>query len=312
MIEHYEKAAPPPKAPMRRDSSFAPAGLRAVPQGSCGHETWHPKVPGWRPPPDEVLSSQGWPLANTDLSWLMRVREQELEEARYLQRRMVPAEPLQHPAVELTCKFRPLAQVGGDFLDFFRLNNEQIGFYLGDVAGKGLPAAFYGALVAGTLRGMHKSGVPPALLLEMLNDRLRIRAIPGRYCAVQYGVFHVSSHELRYATAGLPPPLHITSRGCRQLDGTGLPSAMFDHARYDPYTVRLTAGDSVFFTTDGLLEARNPERNEFGSERLAAVCAQNAGVPAAILLSRVFAAADAFTGTARQYDDITAAVLKVA
>jgi len=241
----------------------------------------------------------------------MNIREQELEEARYLQRRMVPQKPLQHPAVELACKFQPVAHVGGDFLDFFGLNSEQVGLYLGDVAGKGLPAAFYGALVAGTLRGIHKSGVPPALLLEMLNDRLRLRAIPGRCCAVQYGVFDVSSHELRYATAGLPPPWHITLGGCRQLDGSGLFSAMFDHVRYDPYAVRLTAGDSVFFTTDGLLEARNPERDEFGSERLAAVCAQNAGVPAATLLSRVFAAVDAFTGGARQYDDITAAVLKV-
>lgn len=241
-----------------------------------------------------------------------KVREYEIEEARNMQQAMVPTEPLRAHPVEFACKFRPVTEVGGDFLDYFWLPDRRLGFYLGDVVGKGLAAAMYAALAIGTFRGIHKTGMPPTSVLELLNERLRMRVLPGRYCAVQYAVFDPPSWQLWFANAGLPLPLHISSAGCCELGEGGLPSGMFAGARYTQHTVRLASGDAVLFTTDGLLDARNREGEEFGIERLIAVCAENKNKPAEILLGFIFAAVELFSAGAPQQDDMTAAVLKLA
>ena len=239
------------------------------------------------------------------------IRAHELEAARGVLQGMVPTGLLQGHPVELAFRFRPAAQVGGDFLDFFWLDKQRLVLYLGDVAGKGLPAALYGALAAGTLRGFHKSGVTPPALLELLNQRLRIRVFPEHYCAVQYAVFDASLGEIRYASAGLPPPLHVTATDCVQLDGAGLPPGLFDGSRYETFTAQLAPGDAVLFATDGLTDARNAKREEFGTEQLVKVCARHRKESAETLLGLIFEALDTFVAGAPQHDDITAAILKI-
>jgi sigma-B regulation protein RsbU (phosphoserine phosphatase) len=161
------------------------------------------------------------------------------------------------------------------------------------------------------LRGFHKSGVTPPAILELLNQRLRIRVFPEHYCAVQYAVFDVSLGEIRYASAGLPPPLHVTATACVQLDGAGLPPGLFDGSRYETFTAQLAPGDAVLFATDGLTDARNAKREEFGTERLVKVCARNRKESADALLGLIFEALDKFVAGAPQHDDITAAILKI-
>ena len=241
-----------------------------------------------------------------------RLREGELEEARSLQLALVAVEPVRGETVEVASKFRPYAAVSGDFLDMFWLSDGRLGFYLGDVVGKGLPAAMYAALAVGTLRGVKKTGEEPKDVLELLNRRLGMRMPPSRYCAVQYGVFYPPTRQLWYANAGLPRPVHITAGGCRELGEGGLPSGLFPNTHYDPQTAQLNPGDSVLFSTDGLLEAQNSANEEFGVERLLEVCAGLCGQPAHIALERVFQAVDGFTLTAPQHDDMTAVVLKLA
>src|SRR5258708_13612836 len=100
-----------------------------------------------------------------------KLREEELEEARAIQSVMVAAEPLRAGAVRISHEVQPVAAVGGDFLDYFELADGSIGLYLGDVSGKGLPAAMYAALAVGTLRGVHKTGQSPSTVLSTLNRR---------------------------------------------------------------------------------------------------------------------------------------------
>ena len=240
------------------------------------------------------------------------IQRHEMQAARGVQRCMVPAGPLQGRPVELAFRYRPAAEIGGDFLDFFWLDNQQLVLYMGDVAGKGLPAALYGALAAGTLRGFHKSGVMPHALLELLNQRLRIRVFPGLYCAVQYAVFTAALGEIRYASAGLPPPLHVTATKCVQLDGAGLPPGLFDDSRYETCSTRLAPGDLVLFATDGLTDARNAAQEEFGIERVVEVCTRHREESAEAVLGLIFEALDGFVGGAPQHDDITAMALKIA
>src|SRR6266404_5036556 len=124
-----------------------------------------------------------------ELRALEKLREEELEEARAIQSVMLPAESLRAGAVMISHEFQPLAAVGGDFLDYFELTDGRtdgrVGLYLGDVSGKGLPAALYAALAVGTLRGVHKTGTSSHDVLATLNRRLMIRGLPRRHTAIQ-------------------------------------------------------------------------------------------------------------------------------
>jgi len=111
-------------------------------------------------------------LLPLDLRSIEKLREQELEEARVIQNVMMPAHPLCHAGVTISHEFQPVTEVGGDYLDYFKLSDETIGLYVGDVSGKGLPAALYAALAVGTLRGIHKTGMEPERVLSLLNQRL--------------------------------------------------------------------------------------------------------------------------------------------
>ena len=249
--------------------------------------------------------------AEVDRSAVERAREFELEEARNLQRAIVPSEPLHAGPVEIASRYHPVAGVGGDFLDYFLLPDWTLGLYLGDVVGKGLPAALYAALVVGTLRGIPKTGEPPANVLTLLNRRLHMRVMPGRFCAVQYAVFDPVTRVLSYANAGLPGPVRISARGCRELHDGGVPVGLFPDKSYDLHRVELDPGDTVLFLTDGLTEAQNRDAEEFGMERVFQICCQRRGEPAEALLQRLFAAVERFVGGHPQYDDMTAAALKL-
>ncbi len=240
-----------------------------------------------------------------------QVRAHEMEEARFIQQAMVAQEPLKAPELEFSVLFRPVAEVGGDFLDYFWLEDKQLGFYVGDVVGKGLPAALYAALAVGTLRGINKTGEPPPSVLAALNLRLRTRIVPGRYVGVQYGTYDPATHRMYFSNAGLPRPLLISGGGCVEIGEGGLPSGLFSHAQYQLSSLELAAGDAVLFATDGVTEARNAEDEEFGIDRLVEVCAAHRCKHADELLAAIAAAVDRFTAGMRQHDDMTAAVLKI-
>jgi len=251
------------------------------------------------------------PTAQLDLSSLLQLRESELEEARNLQLSLLPNAPLQFANAEFSSRFQAAAAVGGDFLDYFHLGDTRMGIYVGDVVGKGLSAAMYAALTVGTLRGIHKTGCPPMTVLSALNRRLRTRAVSGRYSAVQYAVYDPDSRELLCANAGLPRPIHFSGGKCAELGYGGLPSGLFDDARYDQYSILLQPGDAVLFLTDGLIEAHDFERDEFGVSRVMEICTAHLNSSADALLSRLFSAVDEFIGHTPPQDDITAALLKV-
>src|SRR5882672_385922 len=172
-----------------------------------------------------------------ELHAIKKLREEELEEARSIQSVMLPAESLRAGAVRISHEFQPIAAVGGDFLDYFELTDGRIGLYLGDVSGKGLPAALYAALAVGTLRGVHKTGTSPHDVLGTLNRRLMIRGMPRRHTAIQYAVFDPHSHELQIASAGMPGPFHLCGNGCRILELTGIPPGLFAATNYETLTL---------------------------------------------------------------------------
>jgi sigma-B regulation protein RsbU (phosphoserine phosphatase) len=243
-----------------------------------------------------------------ELQAIEKLREEELEEARAIQSMMMPSEALRAGAVTISHEFQPVTAVGGDYLDYFKLTDGSIGLYLGDVSGKGLPAALYAALAVGTLRGVHKTGTSPHDVLGTLNRRLMIRGMPRRHSAIQYAVFDPDSHEMHIASAGMPGPLYLCANGCRMLELTGLPPGLFAASSYETLTLRLQPGDSVLFCTDGITDAFDRKENQFGIERLQKLCAAHRRAAPREFLHKIFAAVETFAGGREQHDDMAAAL----
>jgi serine phosphatase RsbU (regulator of sigma subunit) len=242
-----------------------------------------------------------------ELQALEKLREGELEEARAIQSVMLPAESLRAGAVTMSHEFQPIAAVGGDFLDYFVLTDGRIGLYLGDVSGKGLPAALYAALTVGTLRGVHKTGTSPHDVLGTLTSANDSRhAPPAR--GYQYAVFDPHSHELQIASAGMPGPLYLCANGCRILEVNGIPPGLFATATYETLTLRLWPGDSVLFCTDGITDAFDRKGEQFGIEQLQELCDAEPPASPNELLACVFAAVESFAGGREQHDDMAAAL----
>jgi sigma-B regulation protein RsbU (phosphoserine phosphatase) len=243
-----------------------------------------------------------------ELHAIEKLREEELEEARSIQSVMMPAEALRSGAVMISHEFQPLTAVGGDFLDYFRLTDGTSGLYLGDVSGKGLPAALYAALAVGTLRGVHKTGTSPSDALATFNRRLMIRGMPRRHAAVQYAVFDPQSNDLHIASAGMPGPFHLCAEGCRALELSGIPPGLFPSTSYETVTIHMNAGDSVLFCTDGITDAFDRHGEQFGLERLQDLCGDRRHLSPTELLGQIFSAVEEFARGREQHDDMAAAV----
>jgi len=236
----------------------------------------------------------------------------EREEARQIQYSLLPTGSLVGSNYEVAFRFSPYAGVGGDFADFFELPDGKVGLYVGDVVGKGLPAALYAALVMGLLRGLHKTGASTAESLALLNKRMLVRPVSGRYATTLYASFDPASRKLTFSNAGMPQPLLVSETGCMPLGEGGLPSGIFAGATYDSHVVQLHPGDAVLFASDGLSELRDRDNRDFSWNRLQDVWLQCRSRGAEDSLGLLFEEARQFCQDgSNQQDDITAIVLKV-
>jgi len=251
------------------------------------------------------------PSTETEVLSCGRVCDDYMREARLIQDSLLPTASLCDRGIEIASRFTPFFEVGGDFVDFFRLPDGLIGLYIGDVVGKGLPATMYGALVMGILRGIHKCETDTGTVLSLLNQRLLQRPLPGRFCATLYAVVDPSTHTLAFSNAGLPFPLHASATECQPIGTGGLPSGLLSSASYDQHIVQLSPGDTVLFATDGLYESLNPEGVEFSSARMSHLWAECRCKSATESLDHLFDGLHVFSNGIQPHDDITAVALKV-
>jgi phosphoserine phosphatase RsbU/P len=233
------------------------------------------------------------------------------DEARLIQDSLLPRCTLRGDAFEITFRFAPLGEVGGDFADFFNLRNGLVGMYMGDVVGKGLIAAMYASLVMGTIRGINKTGEDTGAMLSLLNKRLRVRPVPGRYSSMIYALFDPATGVLTFSKAGVPLPLLTSSEGCRSLGEGGFASGMFADVSYEIHSVQLSSGDAVLFATDGPHEMRNAQNEDLSSGKLEEIWKQCRGKSADDCLDFLFDEAREFSASSGSHDDVTAIVLKV-
>ncbi|HIK24062.1 MULTISPECIES: PP2C family protein-serine/threonine phosphatase [unclassified Thermosynechococcus] len=269
-------------------------------------------------------------IANDELALKLRDRQRldrELEIGAEIQRRLLPHRCPKIHSLELAAECRTASWVGGDYYDFipitYGLSDQQEieqgrwGIAIGDVMGKGVPAGLIMTMTRGMLRAEALNGHRPSRILQHLNRAMQPDLESShRFVTLFYSEYNPQTRILAYSNAAhLPPLLWRAETGMiHRLDTYGMLIGLDPRSQYQEAEVRLQAGDTVIYYTDGITEADNPKGKRFEEEGLAAVvkegCAKGLGAQA--LLDYIFDAVDAFTNTkGRRSDDMTLVILRV-
>jgi serine phosphatase RsbU (regulator of sigma subunit)/pSer/pThr/pTyr-binding forkhead associated (FHA) protein len=235
--------------------------------------------------------------------------ERELQLAAEIQRALLPEAFQSGPHFAVAAASIPCRSIGGDFFDYFNLPEGQFAFTLGDVAGKGPPAALLTAMIQGAFAAQVTSTDSPAALMAHINRTLIRRAIQSRFVTVMYGVL-AADGRLTYSNAGHNPPIWVGRQGVKRLETGGLILGLFPHATYDEETLQFEEGDTLVVFSDGVSEALNASGDEFGEQRLLECLEEYRGSSPDALLDRILATVKAFVASAAQNDDVTALVLR--
>ena len=238
----------------------------------------------------------------------------ELEIARDIQLAMLPSGMHQVGDAIVYGLTRPANTVGGDFYDVLRLPDGRIVLALGDVAGKGSPAALLMALLVAMLRTLVDEGLESARLIERLNIQVARHSPASRFITLFYGCYDPRDGSLRYVNAGHLPPL-VRRRDGRfeRLPGNGLALGMFGGATYESHQTAIEPGDVLVLFSDGITEAENRAGRAFedtGVEQVVAQWAERGDANTETLGRALLAAAEAHAGDSRLGDDLTALVLQ--
>ncbi|MCP4605657.1 MAG: SpoIIE family protein phosphatase [Proteobacteria bacterium] len=214
--------------------------------------------------------------------------------------------------VEFHAKMIPAKKVGGDLYDFLTIDKNRIGVLIGDVSGKGPPAAIAMASSLATFRNIAPTASHPDTCLEVVNDVL-IKSFPeNRFITIFYGVLDLRDGSFEYCRGGHNPPYHISASGVvTRLDNEGgRPLGMFEGTEYPSGRMTLGKGDTIFAYTDGVNEALDTADQEFGEERLKRLLQQNPNVRASVLVGKVIEQVGEFASGVSQRDDITCLALR--
>lgn len=236
----------------------------------------------------------------------------ELIIAQRVQDGLLPEEAPRGEGWEAAAEFLPARELGGDLYDFYDLGEGRVGIALGDVAGKGVPAALYAAFASGTVRARAFERRSPADLLGRVNRTLRRRGIDGLFCVLTYAVLDARGRTLVLANSGVPYPVHYRASDatCAAIELPGLPLGAFDGSTYEERTVVLAQGDVVVLHSDGVSEAYN-RREEYGEARLRRMLAETAERSAREIADHIAADLKAFQGPTPLSDDVTFVVVKI-
>jgi sigma-B regulation protein RsbU (phosphoserine phosphatase) len=236
----------------------------------------HPEIDGFPESQRNLLEALAEHLAiaieNARLFRQERVAREKLEnesaDARRVQAALLPCESHRIASYSVNGKCLPMSAVGGDWFDYFSLGHDQLGIALGDVSGKGMPAALLMASTRSMLRQQAKTGAPPAVVLAQLNDIVRQDFPQGSFVTMIYGILDTRAGTLTLSNAGHPYPLVAGPSWHEFLQiPDGLPLGI-QSSSFGERAVELSSGTSVLLCSDGVLEAENSAGQEFGMERL--------------------------------------------
>lgn len=243
---------------------------------------------------------------------LVRLR-QELQIARDMQASVLPRQPLRHRDLSIVGRMQPALEVGGDFYDYFRIDDDRVGVVIADVSGKGVPASLFMMITRTLLKAAGLSGDGPGACLERVNDLLEAENDQAMFVTVFYGVIDLASRTMVYANGGHNPPMLLQADGTvRSVEPLGDPIlAVVPGAGFREASLDLQPGDALLLYTDGLTEAFSAAGEEYGEPRLTTALAGAKGGEAAAVADHCMAAVDAFCVGAAQSDDMTCLVARI-
>jgi len=235
--------------------------------------------------------------------------EQEMRIAAEIQQALLPKAGHSGAFFRTSASSIPCRSIGGDFYDYVDLPTGAFGFALGDVAGKGPPAALLSAMMQGIFAAQAAASDTPCQTIARVNLALYKRGIESRFVTLMYGSLEPDG-RLTYCNAGHNPPLVVGKAGVRRLEVGGPIVGLFEHAVFEEETVLLAPNDWLIVFSDGVSEAMSASGDEYGEERILAVVDRDTSLAPADLLQAIFADVRTFTKGAPQSDDITALVLR--
>ncbi len=238
--------------------------------------------------------------------------EQELRVARLIQQTFLPRSLPELPGYEVRAYYRPAREVGGDFYDFFDLDDGRLGLLVGDVTDKGVPAALVMATTRTVLRTIAPHLSSPGEVLRRANEALIADIPPNMFVTCFYAILDPKSGRLEYANAGHDLPCRCGAwpgRDARELRARGMPLGLMPGMDYEEKEVALQREESILFYSDGIVEAHGPRREMFGFPRLRALAAEHADK--ASIVDSLLKEFHSFVGEGwEQEDDITILTLR--
>ena len=251
-------------------------------------------------------------VLRNQLSTALATLDRELQIVGEIQRALLPAELPAIPGFDLAAHYATSARAGGDYYDFFPLNDGAWGLFIADVSGHGTPAAVFMAITHAIAHAQPGTHVPPAALLDYLNNTLAQSYVrPGTFVTAFYAVLEPATRALSYSMAGHNPPRLVRGESVLALDRNGgMPLGVADGEVYGQAAVGLERGDLLLLYTDGVTEAMTPARGKgfrelFGVERLDHALIDARACSARECIRRICAEVAAFTENAPSVDDET-------
>ena len=241
-----------------------------------------------------------------------RMHAKELEQAAEIQRKLLPLTAPSVPDVDLAGYNAPCRTVGGDYYDFISYPDGRVAMLVGDVAGKGMPAALLMSSLQARVQVLFDEPADLAALVTRLNRIINSNCPANRFISFFIGVLDPKTGQLNYVNAGHNPPLVARRDGTvEKLDCTGLILGIIPSARYEQQTVTLQPGDIVVLFSDGVTEASRPDVDEeFGEERLAQAVFKLRDLPAKSIIEAINQQVQEFTVGSPPADDITLVIAK--
>jgi sigma-B regulation protein RsbU (phosphoserine phosphatase) len=241
---------------------------------------------------------------------LLHVQE-ELRLAYEIQNNLLPKEAPHLAGYDIAGKSIPAKEVGGDYFDFLTADPQRLAICLGDVSGKGLPAALLMANLQAAVRGQTMAGTSLTACLERANALLFHNTSPEKFATLFFGCLDAASHILHYCNAGHNHPFLIGNETKPlRLSAGGLALGCFESFPFEESQVALKPNDTLIVFSDGISEAVNNAEEEFGESRLCELATANRDASAAELIEKILQSVGAYSGDQPQLDDMTLVVVK--
>ena len=237
--------------------------------------------------------------------------QQELRLAYDIQTNLLPKESPEIEGYDILGKSIPAKEVGGDYFDFIPIDSHRIAFCLGDISGKGMPAALLMSNLQATVRGQSLANTTAAECVECCNIMLFNNTPPEKFSTFFFGILNTKTHQMTYTNAGHNFPfLFSAGQKPRQLEEGGIVLGVMETFPFKEQQIDFKTGDIFVLYSDGITEAINKEEEEFGESRLISIVTENRHASVEELTGKIIEAVKRHAGDCAQFDDITLLIIK--